>query len=236
MSDGPHIARIAALVGDPARAEMLTALLGGQALTATELAEVGGVTKQTASAHLSKLLEARLIAVRTQGRHRYCELADGDVARLLESIMGVAARAGVMHLRSTPREPALRNARLCYDHLAGDKGVQIFDSLIKQGMLKSGNDIENVGLTATGADFFRDFGIDLQALAKLRRPLCRRCLDWSVRRHHLAGGLGAAMLARIFALGWARRARNSRVIIFTSAGEAAVQRRFATRDAAGRGS
>jgi DNA-binding transcriptional ArsR family regulator len=224
MSDGPHIARIASLVGDPARAEMLTALLGGQALTATELAGVAGITKQTASAHLSKLLDARLIAVRAQGRHRYCQLADDDVAHLLESIMGVAYRAGAVRLRSSPREPALRNARLCYDHLAGDVGVQVFDSLVQRGLLIGVN--ETLAITESGGQFFRDFGVDLDALAKCRRPLCRMCLDWSVRRHHLAGSLGAAVLARIFRLGWARRARHSRVVIFSSAGQTALRRRF----------
>jgi DNA-binding transcriptional ArsR family regulator len=224
MSDGPNIARIAALVGDPARAEMLTALLGGRALTATELSGVAGITKQTASAHLSKLLEARLLTMQSQGRHRYFQLADADVAHLLESLMGVAHRAGAVRLRSGPREPALRNARQCYDHLAGDKGVQLFDSLVQRGLFKPASG--TLELSGSGANFFHDFGIDVDLLEKRRRPLCRSCLDWSARRHHLGGALGAAMLQRIFALGWARRARYSRAVIFSAGGEMAFRRRF----------
>jgi DNA-binding transcriptional ArsR family regulator len=224
MSDGPNIARIAALVGDPARAEILTALLGGRALTATELSGVAGITKQTASAHLSKLLDARLLTMQSQGRHRYFQLADADVAHLLESLMGVAHRAGAARLHPGPREPALRNARQCYDHLAGNKGVQVFDSLVQRGLLKPTSTA--LELSGPGARFFRDLGIDIDSLEIHRRPLCRGCLDWSARRHHLGGALGAAMLQRIFALGWARRASKSRAIIFSAAGETAFRRRF----------
>ena len=224
MSDGPNIARIAALVGDPARAEILTALLGGRALTATELSAVAGITKQTASAHLSKLIDARLLTMQCQGRHRYFQLADADVAHLLESLMGVAHRAGAVRLRSGPREPALRNARQCYDHLAGDKGVQVFDSLVQRGLLESTS--AALELSASGAGFFRDLGVDIDALESRRRPLCRGCLDWSARRQHLGGALGAALLQRIFALGWARRARKSRAVIFSAAGETQFRRRF----------
>src|SRR5277367_818152 len=130
MKDGPDIARIAALLGDPARSEVLSALLTDRALTATELAAIAGVTKQTMSAHLSKLLDAALIAVERQGRHRYFRLADQDVADLLESLMGVAFRTGAVRLLLSPREPALRKARICYDHLAGELGVCAFESLL----------------------------------------------------------------------------------------------------------
>src|SRR4051812_1041454 len=123
MKDGPNIIGIAALIGDNARAEVLTALMSGMALTATELAEVAGVTKQTISGHLAKLVDARLLAVESQGRHRYFRLADPDVAQLLESLMSVAFRTGALRLRSSPREPAMRRARVCYDHLAGELGV-----------------------------------------------------------------------------------------------------------------
>ena len=137
MKDGPHIARIAALIGDSARAEVLTALMADRALTATELADIAGVTKQTISAHLAKLLDAGLIAVESQGRHRYFRLADRDVAHLLESVMNVAFRAGAVRLRASPREPALRRARMCYDHLAGEVGVQFYEALVRQGMLQA---------------------------------------------------------------------------------------------------
>src|SRR5262245_45688303 len=164
MKDGPNIVRIAALVGDHARAEILTALMAGQALTATELAGVAGVTKQTVSAHLAKLLDAQLLAVESQGRHRYFRLADRDVAHLLESLMGVAYRIGAVRVRSSPREPALRKARVCYDHLAGELGVLVFDGLQQRRLLRStGGELE---LTAQGQRFFSEFGIDVDTLAR----------------------------------------------------------------------
>ena len=224
MRDGPNIARVAALIGEPARAEMLSALMSGQALTATELTGVADITKQTASTHLAKLVEARLLTVEAQGRHRYFRLADDDVAQLLESLMGVAFRAGAVRLRSSPREPALRSARICYDHLAGDRGVLVLDALLRRKLMRTGRGA--LALTVSGADFFRSFGVDVDALATKRRPLCRTCLDWSVRRHHLGGAVGAALLQRIFALQWARRAKDSRVVAFTPAGEAALRDRF----------
>ncbi len=223
--DGPHIVGIAALIGDRARADMLTALIAGQALTATELAEVAGITKQTASAHLAKLVEAQLVAVESQGRHRYFRLADDDVAHLLESLMGVAQRVGAVRLRSSPREPALRRARVCYDHLAGELGVAVFDGLRASGAVRSAG--SEVQLTARGRAVCGELGIDLAALEAQRRPLCRTCLDWSMRRHHLAGSLGAALLARCFAFGWARREKASRVVSFTPAGERALRERLA---------
>src|SRR5215831_1756198 len=224
MKDGPSIVRIAALVGDHARAEILTALMGGEALTATELAGVAGVTKQTVSTHLAKLVDARLLAVECQGRHRYFRLAERDVADLLESLMGVAYRAGAVRIRSSPREPALRKARVCYDHLAGDLGVLVFDSLDRRRWLRSrGAALE---LTPDGRRFCREFGIDVDALARQRRPLARACLDWSVRRHHLAGAVGAAVLDSCIGLGWARRAKGSRVVVFSDAGERALRERF----------
>jgi DNA-binding transcriptional ArsR family regulator len=224
MKDGPNIVGIAALIGDHARAEMLTALMTGQALTATELAQVANVTKQTVSAHLSKLLDAQLLAVEVQGRHRYFRLADRDVAELLESLMGVAYRTGAVRLRSSPREPALRKARVCYDHLAGEIGVQVYESLERRRLLRA-NGAEPV-VTKPGREFCTRLGIDLEALARQRRPLCRTCLDWSMRRHHLAGSLGAALLDRCLALGWARRAKDSRVVSFSAAGEKALRAQF----------
>src|ERR1700682_21480 len=138
MEDGPNIVGIAALIGDHARAEILTALTAGQALTATELAGVAGVTKQTVSAHLAKLLDARLVAVESQGRHRYFRLDNQDVAQLLESLRGVAYRPGAVRLRASPREPALRKARVCYDHLAGELGVGIYEGLLQKRALVQG--------------------------------------------------------------------------------------------------
>ena len=225
MKDGPNIARIAGLVGDPARAEMLTALMTGQALTATELVNVAGLTKQTVSGHLAKLVDAQLLAVEHQGRHRYFRLADPDVAHLLESLMGIAFRTGAVRVRSSPREPALRKARVCYDHLAGDLGVAAMDSLVERRMLRVAAGAPE--LTRRGREFCAELGIALEPLSRQKRPLCRTCLDWSVRRPHLAGALGAAILSRCFELGWARRATGSRIVQFSTAGERAFRERFA---------
>ena len=225
MKDGPSIVGIAALIGDHTRADILTNLMAGQALTATELAHGTNVTKQTISAHLSKLLDARLIAVEAQGRHRYYRLADDDVAQLLESLMGVAYRTGAVRARQSPREPALRKARVCYDHLAGELGVLVYDNLRRRRLVNVADGA--VTLTGAGEQFFAAaLGIKTATLGNGKRPLCRTCLDWSVRRHHLAGALGAAILERCYALGWAKRARGTRVVQFSAPGEKALRERF----------
>jgi len=225
MKNGPNIARVAGLIGDPARAEILTALVAGRALTATELAAVAGVTKQTVSAHLAKLVGARLLSVEAQGRHRYFRLAGSDVARLLESLMGVAFRTGAVRLITGPREPALRKARVCYDHLAGEMGVLAYDGLVARGWLA---DLAgSLSLTRAGADGLVAFGIDPARAASQRRTFCRPCLDWGERRHHLGGALGTALLERLYALRWARRAADSRVVVFTPRGEQQWRATFA---------
>ena len=199
MKDGPDIALLGSLMGDPARANMLTALMSGKALTVSELATEAGVTLPTTSAHLAKLEAGGLVRRRKQGRHRYFSLADGDVASVLESMMGLAAKKGHSRVRTGPKEPALRKARVCYNHLAGDLGVQMFDSLVAETHLS--RDDEHVELTDVGRAFISDFGIDVAALETSRRPLSKSCLDWSVRRTHLAGSLGAAFLDRFRELG-----------------------------------
>ncbi|HEY2069015.1 MAG TPA: winged helix-turn-helix domain-containing protein [Rhizomicrobium sp.] len=224
MKDGPSIAPIAALAGDPARANMLSALMSGKALTATELASEAGVTAQTASSHLAKLEQGGLIAGVKQGRHRYFRLADDDVARMLEMMTGVAARAGHLRTRPGPGDPQLRKARVCYDHLAGEMGVALLDSLVRKGHIALAG--EAATLTPKGAKSLADFGIDLEALAAQRRPLCKTCLDWSQRRSHLAGSLGAALLSRMTELKWARRDRNGRAMIFSSQGERSFAKTF----------
>lgn len=217
MKEGPDIALIGSLIGDPARANMLTALMGGQALTASELAGAAGVTLPTASAHLAKLEAGGLIAQRKQGRHRYFALADDEAGRLLEGIMGFAARRGHLRTRPGPKDPALRKARVCYNHLAGDYGVRLLDRLVADGDVTL--DGEEAALTPSGEARMAALGIDLPALKAQRRPVCRTCLDWSERRSHLAGSLGEALLARFIADGWARREKDSRAIRFTSEGE-----------------
>ena len=211
---------VAALVGDPARSNMLTALMTGRALTASELAHQAGVTPQTASSHLSKLEAGGLVEQEKQGRHRYYRLSDPDVAAVLEGLEGLAARAGHMRVRTGPKDPALRHARICYDHLAGDLGVQMLDSMKQQRLLRQRK--QDIELTAEGERFLTDtLQISAEALAHPRRPLCRACLDWSERRHHLAGTLGAAILTRFTELKWAMRdaTPGSRVVNFTRNGE-----------------
>ena len=217
MKEGPNIAGIAALIGDRALSEILTALLGGQALTATELGGVADVTKQTVSAHLARLVDAKLVAVEQQGRHRYFRLADDDVAQLLESLLGVAYRTGALRLRSSPRDPALRKARVCYDHLAGDLGVLAFDAFKKRRWIA--HDESELTLSRAGIQFCRELGIDVDAARASRRPMFRACLDWSARRHHLAGHVGAQLLERCYDLGWAKRRRGTRIVDFTPRGE-----------------
>lgn len=225
MKTGPDIALVAALLGDPARANMLTALMDGRALTAGELARHAGVTPQTASSHLAKLRAGGLIGAERQGRHSYFRLADPDVAQVLEGLMGLAARAGHKRLRTGPREPALRQARVCYDHLAGDAGVALFDSLMARKLVAVRDG--ELALTGKGAEFLRQFGIDPDSLGGTRRPVCKSCLDWSVRRSHLAGTLGAALLERFYALRWARREPDSRIVAFSPRGRAAFEKIFA---------
>jgi len=221
MRDGPNITNIAAMIGDHARAEVLTVLMSGMALTATELADAAGVTRQTISAHLAKLGEAGLLSVESQGRHRYFRIADPEIAQLLESLMGVAFGTGAVRVRSSPREPALRKARVCYDHLAGELGVLVYEGLARRGAFAL--DADGILLTAQGRDLMRALGIEPDTLPASRRPFCRTCLDWSERRHHLAGQLGTAMLDRFQQLGWARRVPESRVLTFTKDGETALR-------------
>ncbi len=220
MKSGPDIAMVAALVGDPARANMLTALLSGRALTATELAQEAGVTPQTTSSHLAKLETGGLIEPEKQGRHRYYRLADDDVADVIERLAGLAARAGHMRVRTGPKEPALRRARICYDHLAGDLGVQMLDSMTSQKLVRHRK--QEISLTPEGEQFLAArLQISPDMLAHPRRPVCKACLDWSERRHHLAGTLGAALMRRFTELKWAARdaTPGSRVVNFSRNGE-----------------
>ncbi|EFG2886023.1 winged helix-turn-helix transcriptional regulator, partial [Escherichia coli] len=203
MREGPDIAAIASLVGDPARANMLQALMDGGALTATELAHEAGVTPPTASAHLSKLVNGGLLRVARQGRHRYYRLASPQVAGMVEAISGVAETLGPKRVRPGPKDAAMRQARVCYDHLAGEQGVALLDALLKRGVIEAGGG--DLRLGGKGAGFFEAVGINLDDLKAKRRPLCRACLDWSERRSHLAGALGAAVLDVIVEKKWARR-------------------------------
>jgi DNA-binding transcriptional ArsR family regulator len=222
MREGPDIARIASLVGDPARANMLNALMGGTALTASELALEAGVSLPTASSHLGKLMEGGLLTVASQGRHRYYGLAGPQVAGMIEAITGVAEAVGPKRVRPGPRDGAMRVARVCYDHLAGEQAVAMLDRLVDKTVLV--RDDKEIRLGPAAASHFAAIGIDVYT--KPRRPVCRACLDWSVRRSHLAGTLGAAILDKILAEKWARREKDSRAVIFSPPGKQAFERVF----------
>lgn len=217
MKEGPDISIIAALIGNPASANMLVALMSGPALTATELSQEAGLTLSTASGHLAKLEKAGLVEIARQGRHRYFRLADSDVAVALESLMPLAVRAGHVRVRTGPRDPELRRARSCYDHLAGDLAVKMLDRFLERRLLvRRGEDLR---LTRDGRSFFAGNGIDIDGLDGRRRPLCRCCLDWSERRYHLSGVLGAAIFAKILAHRWAVCEAKTRVVRFSAMGE-----------------
>src|ERR1700741_4371483 len=220
MKAGPDIPMAAALVGGPARANMLTALMTGRALTASELAQEAGITPQTASSHLSNLEAGGLVEPEKQGRHRYYRLTGEDVAGVLEMLEGLAARVGHMRVRTGPKDPALRRARICYDHLAGDLGVQMLDSMRTQRLVRQKK--QDIELTAEGERFLeRNLQISPDMLSHPRRPVCKACLDWSERRHHLSGPLGAALMAGFSQLEWAagEPPPGSRVVNFTRTGE-----------------
>lgn len=222
MKDGPVIAVVAALLGDPARANMLMALMDGRALTVSELSEAAGVAMPTASGHLSKLEAAGLLSAERQGRHRYFRLSDPDVAQVLEGLMGLAQRTGAVRIRTGPKDTALRTARVCYGHLAGERGVALMQGLARQGWI-SGE--AEPGVTAAGRSRLAGIGIDMDALERGRRPVCRSCLDGSERRNHLGGALGAAVLERIVGQRWVSRAEG-RVVSFTAAGSRAFASAF----------
>lgn len=194
---------------------MVMALMDGRALTAGELAGVGGVTPATASGHLLKLSEGGLLIGTQQGRHRYFCLSGGDVAELVETIMCVSER--VRPVRTGPRDVALRQARVCYDHLAGARAVALYDGWTAAGWIKHGS---AAGLTPRGRAALTAIGIPTASLEQMRRSLCRPCLDWSERRPHLGGTLGAALLQILIEKNWVERGRE-RVVHFTQAGEAA---------------
>ena len=231
MASNAMFAQVAALSGDPARASMLHALMDGRSLTALELARAAGIAPQTASGHLSKMTAIGLLSVEKQGRHRYHRLATPSVARMLETIMEVAAELQPEHKRFSvgPRDAALRQARTCYDHFAGKLGVALADALIAQGHVELTGD--GGLLTDPGINFLGDTGIDIAPLYARRtqrsgRVLCRPCLDWSERRPHLGGMVGAAICAHSLAKGWTRRIDGTRAVLITPKGRSIFRQTF----------
>lgn len=230
MTGNGMFAEIAALVGDPARASMLQALMGGQALTAGELANAAGITPQTASGHLARMTIAGLITFMKQGRHRYHRLASPSVALMMESIMQVACDVQLPSkpLVFGPRDEALRAARICYDHLAGVLGVALTDALIASGYADLSNE---VGVfTDSGLAFLGRLGIGpRQPAASGRRParaFCRACLDWSERRPHVGGVVGAAICQHSIENGWVRRRDGTRAVSVTPKGQRIFREEF----------
>ena len=217
MRDGPDVAELASLIGDPARSHILMALIDRRAWTAGELAREAGVTAQTASAHLAKLETAGLIKLERQGRHRYAALSGPAVSDALEALLRLAAQQPKPKRRPGPRDPALRHARSCYNHLAGEVAVQLADHFLAQGWLKASRDGGWRPTKIGEAGFSDTFQIDIATL-RAKKPLARPCLDWSERRPHLAGPLGSALLESLFDLGWLRRSEG-RAVTFTRRGE-----------------
>ena len=220
MTGALDLAQVAALVGDPTRANILSALMDGRALTATELAYAAGVSPQTTSGHLAKLADGKLLQLVRQGRHRYYRLATPLVGRMLEGIMAVAADGPPRYRPPSKLTEALRTARTCYDHLAGRLGVGLADALQARAHVVLTED--GGELTEPGRRFLQEFGVDLTERRR-HRTFCRPCLDWSERRPHLAGAVGAALAERCFALGWIERSRDSRAVVITDPGRRALQ-------------
>ena len=211
------LAELGALMGDTARANIMSALMGGQALTASELAFRAGVTAQTTSGHLAKLTEAGLLSLARQGRHRYYRLASPLVGRMLEAVMAVASVQSPPRYRPPSRiDDDLRQARTCYDHMAGRLGVALADALTSRGYVDLGED--GGSTTRRGEKFLSRWGIDVDAAAGQKRSFCRPCLDWSERRPHIAGSLGASLADRCLELDWVRRRKDSRALTITRRG------------------
>ncbi|HEY7246348.1 MAG TPA: helix-turn-helix transcriptional regulator [Xanthobacteraceae bacterium] len=224
MTADVRMAEVAALVGDPARANILAALMGGRALTAGELVDVAGVSPQTTSGHLGRLAEGRLIACVKQGRHRYYRIATHRVAEMLEGIMAVVADAPPRHRPPSKLDDAMRTARTCYDHFAGKLGVGMTDALCARGQLLLGADGGEV--TESGVAFFQELGVDLGAARQRRRVFCRPCIDWTERRPHMGGSIGAALAQRCFDLRWLDRMRGSRALVVTPRGQRGLKDAF----------
>ena len=220
-----NMVEVAALVGDTARATILAALMGGQALTGSELAFLARISRPTASEHLSKLVEARLIAITKQGRFRYYRIVSPRVAKMLESIELVAAiDVPPRYQPRSMKDDALRFARTCYDHLAGQVGVAIADALVTNGHIILAE--EGGEVTDAGARFLAGFGADLTSKSRSRRLFCQPCLDWSERRLHVAGLVGAEICRRCLELGWLRRVRDSRALRLTPDGKSGLRDHF----------
>lgn len=224
MSISPNMADIAALLGETSRATILTSLLDGRLHPASELAYMAGIKPQTASFHLTKLVEGGLVQVEKQGRHRYYQLANSEVARLLESFLTISPRPVINSLKQSNQVEQLQKARTCYDHLAGKLGVAVTDSMLNSGYIQKQE--KEFVLTRQGEQFLVSLGMDLEILKRKRRSFSHVCLDWSERRHHLAGALGNGLLKHFFDLGWIIQMPGIRAVKVTDQGKKGFQDYF----------
>lgn len=224
MNANPNVAEVASILGEPSRALILTSLLDGRFHTATELAYIAGIKQQTASFHLSKLMKANLIIVEKHGRHRYYQITDDEVAQILESFLTIARPPEVRSLKQSAEMKALKSGRTCYDHLAGELGVGLTQSMLREGLIKKAE--KEFIISSKGEKFFSDFGLDISELQQKRRSFSRICLDWSERQHHLAGSLGKAIAIRLFELNWIERHPTSRAVKITEKGNAGFKKFF----------
>ncbi|MCY9076910.1 ArsR/SmtB family transcription factor [Bacillus inaquosorum] len=218
----PNIAKISSLLSDPSRSSILLSLMDGRIHPAGELAYLANIKPQTASFHLNKLLEAKLISVEKHGRHRYYRLSNSEAASVIEQLLSIAPKEKVTSLKDSKEKSDLHFARTCYDHLAGYVGVQITNSLVEQGMLKKVD--LNFEVTSEGSLFFSNFGIDEEQQRNKRRAFARCCLDWSERQHHIAGALGNALLVRMLEEKWIVRMPKTRAIKITQSGKTAFEK------------
>jgi DNA-binding transcriptional ArsR family regulator len=219
------LARVAGLIGDAHRASFLLALIGGDELSAGELAGRSGASSSLASGHLAKLLAGGLVVAERRGRRRYYRLAGPEVARAVEGLLAIAPPRAAGNLRESTRGEAIRRARTCYDHLAGRLGVALTDALGRERVLSASD--HGWSLTRPGRLRLERFGIDVEGLEGLPRTLIRPCLDWSERRPHLAGALGAALADRVLELGWVERLPATRAVLVTPEGAREMRREFA---------
>lgn len=224
MNANSNIAQVASLVSDASRAAILTVLLDGRYHPASELAYMANIKPQTASFHLSKMVAANLVTVEQQGRHRYYGIQNQEVAQIMETLLSITPPVEIRSLNQAAENEALRQARTCYDHLAGKLGIQLTNSLLSAGVLSEVEDQFTV--TEKGEDFFKAFQVDLGRVKRRRRSFTHRCLDWSERRHHLAGALGHALLERLLELHWIQRVPSTRAIKVTPEGKKGLQEIF----------
>jgi DNA-binding transcriptional ArsR family regulator len=220
----PDISSIAKAISEPSRAAMLTALLDGRLHPASSLAYIAGIKPQTASFHLKRMTELNLISVERHGRHRYYGLTNYEVASTLESFLVISPKTEIKSFRQATQDKAIRDARTCYDHLAGKLGVKITDSMLVNGYLE--NLTDSFIITEKGEEFFAGLHIDLSEVKKSRRKFINKCLDWSERRHHLSGAVGNALFEKFLELNWIEKASGTRAVKLTSEGKKKIQLTF----------